>query len=283
MRNGSVVVAAAIGLAALLGAGAAEAGAKRRVVYFSQTQSYRHGDGIAGALQVLKDAAAKENAAFEVEECTDCSKWTPEYLGKFDAMVSYGSGELTKPEPPAKGEPAPPPLSDENKKALIEFVKGGKALVAIHSASWMCPQTKWPEYDEMVGGVFVSHPWVGKVRMVVEDTKHPATAHLGESFEVHDEIYAFNPWSREKTHVLISLDNGSIDPKKGEEVRKDLDFGIAWCHPYGKGRVFYTALGHGKDVWAEERFQKHLLNGLLWAMGDVAGEAPLGTDGRPKK
>jgi len=252
----------------------AEAGAKRHVVYFSQTEGFRHGDGIAGVLGVLKDAAAKENATIEVEECTDCSKWTPEYLGKFDAMVSYGGGELTK---------VNPPLTDENKKALIEFVKGGKGFVAIHSASYVCPGTKWPEYAEMVNSVFVSHPWSQKVRMIVEDTKHPATAGLGESFEVVDEIYAFNPWSREKTHVLISLDNESVDPKKGEGVRKDLDFGIAWCHPYGKGKVFYTALGHGKNVWAEERFQKHLLNGLSWAMGDLAGEAPLGTDGRPKK
>lgn len=275
MRNRSVVLAVGVGFVAVLGLAArAEAGAKRRVVYFSQTEGYRHGEGIAAVLEVLRNAAAKEDAAFELEECTDCSQWTPEYLARFDAMVSYGSGELSK---------VKPPLAEENKKALIEFVRGGKGFVAIHSASWMCPQSKWPEYDEMIGGVFVSHPWHQKVRMIVEDSKHPATAHLGESFEVHDEIYAFKPWSREKTHVLISLDNASVDAKKGEKVRPDLDFGIAWCHPFGKGRVFYTALGHGKNVWAEERFQKHLLNGLLWAMGDLFGEAPLGTDGRPKK
>lgn len=272
-ESGWMVVA--VGAAMLLGFGtAADAGTKRRVVYFSQTEGYRHGEGIAAVLKVLQDAAAKDDATFEVEECTDCTKWTTEYLGRFDAMVSYGGGELTK---------VNPPITDENKKALIEFVRGGKGFVAIHSASYMCPASKWPEYNEMLGGVFVSHPWAGKVRMIVEDTKHPATAHLGESFEVHDEIYAFNPWSREKTHVLISLDNASVDPKKGEGVRKDLDFAIAWCHPYGKGRVFYTALGHGKNVWAEERFQKHLLNGLAWAMGDLPGDCPLGTDGRPKK
>ena len=275
MKSGRVVLALGVGIVGLLGVGApADAAAKRRIVYFSQTEGYRHGDGIAGVLKVLKDAAAKDDATFEVEECTDCTKWTPEYLGKFDAMVSYGGGELTK---------VKPPITDENKKALIEFVKGGKGFVAIHSASYMCPQTKWPEYAEMLDAVFVTHPWVGKVGMIVEDTKHPATAHLGERFEVKDEIYSFNPWSREKTHVLIRLDNASVDPKKGEKIRPDLDFGIAWCHPYGKGKVFYTALGHGKNVWAEERFQKHLLNGLLWTMGDLAGDAPLGTDGRPAR
>ena len=250
----------------------AEAGAKRHIVYFPQTEGFRHGEGIAAVLQVLRDCGTKDDA-FDVEECTDCSKWTPEYLAKFDAMVSYGSGELTK---------VTPPLTDDNKKALIEFVKGGKGFVAIHSASWMCPNSKWPEYNEMVNGVFVTHPWSQKVRVIVEDQKHPASAGLGEAFEVHDEIYMFNPWSREKTHVLMSLDNGSVDvTKKG--LREDRDFGIAWCHPYGKGKVFYTALGHGKNVWVDERFQKHLVSGLRWTMGDVAGDAPLGTDGRPKK
>ncbi|MBM4036712.1 MAG: ThuA domain-containing protein, partial [Planctomycetes bacterium] len=271
MECGRLGIGVAAAIAATLCLGSpAEAGAKRRVVYYSQTEGFRHGEGIAAALKVLQDAAAKDDATIEVEECTDCSKWTPEYLGKFDAMASYGGGELTK---------VKPPLADENKKALIEFVKGGKGFVAIHSASYMCPQTKWPEYDEMVNGVFVSHPWSQKVRMIVEDAKHPSTAHLGEAFEVVDEIYMFIPWSREKTHVLISLDNGSVDvAKKG--LREDKDFGIAWCHPFGKGKVFYTALGHGRNVWAEERFQKHLLNGLLWAMGDLPGEATLGTDGR---
>ncbi len=274
MKCGRGWVVVGLGAAMLLGFGATvEAAAKRRVVYYSQTEGFRHGDAIAAVLPLLKEWGAKGDA-FEVEECTDCSKWTPEYLGKFDAMVSFGGGELTK---------VKPPLTDDNKKALIDFVKGGKAFVAIHSGLYMCPQTKWADFAEMVDGVFVSHPWSQKVRMIVEDQKHPATAHLGEAFEVVDEIYAFNPWSREKTHVLISLDNASVDPKKGEGVRKDLDFGIAWCHPYGKGKVFYTALGHGKNVWAEERFQKHLVNGLLWAMGDLPGDAPLGTDGRPKK
>jgi hypothetical protein len=261
------VVAAGVGLGV-----EAQAGAKKRVVYYSQTEGFRHGEGIEAVLKVLKEWGAKDDA-FEVEECTDCTKWTPEYLAKFDAMVSYGGGELTK---------VNPPLAEENKKALIEFVRGGKGFVAIHSASYVCPSSKWPEYNEMVNGVFVTHPWSQKVRIVVEDKKHPATAHLGEAFEVVDEIYMFNPWSREKSHVLLSLDNGSVDvTKKG--LREDLDFGMAWCHPYGKGRVFYTALGHGKNVWSEERFQKHLINGLSWAMGDLQAEVPLGTDGRPRK
>jgi len=63
----------------------------------------------------------------------------------------------------------------------------------------------------------------------------------------------------------LSLDINSVDVKKGK--RKDNDYALAWVQQFGKGRVFYTALGHGNNVWRDERFQKHLLNGILWALG----------------
>jgi type 1 glutamine amidotransferase len=44
---------------------------------------------------------------------------------------------------------------------------------------------------------------------------------------------------------------------------------VTWAHPYGKGRVFYTALGHREDVWTNPLFQDLLLGGLGWAAGNV--------------
>ena len=55
--------------------------------------------------------------------------------------------------------------------------------------------------------------------------------------------------------------------------RKDGDFAVAWCQEFGKGKSFYTSLGHRKEVWKDERFQKHLLGGLKWATGLVPGDA----------
>jgi uncharacterized protein len=254
--------------AALLALGSqAQAAGKRRVLYFTQTESYRHETILPLGLQVLKELGAKDNA-FDVDTCDDCTKWTPAYFAPYDAIVSYGSGEL--------------PLTDANKQALLDAIRGGKAFVGIHSATWMCYKTQWPAYNEMLGGFFASHPWNQTVRVIVEDKVHPATAHLGDAFEIKDEIYLFAQWDRAKTHVLLSMDNASVDAAKGESVRKDRDYGLAWCHPYGKGRVFYTAFGHYPEVWKDPRFQTHLRNGILWALGDVAGECPLGSDGRKK-
>jgi type 1 glutamine amidotransferase len=124
-----------------------------------------------------------------------------------------------------------------------------------------------------VGGYFDGHPWTKKIKVKVEDPKHAAAAGFETGAEIDDEIYQFkdSPYSREKLHIILSVDNSSIDVSKG--ARKDQDYAISWCQEYGKGRSFYTSLGHRKEVWKDERFQKHLIGGLKWAMKDAEGSA----------
>ncbi|MCW4021460.1 MAG: ThuA domain-containing protein, partial [Candidatus Bathyarchaeota archaeon] len=123
---------------------------------------------------------------------------------------------------------------------------------------------KFPDYGKMIGGYFEVHPWSQEVAVNVEDRTHPSTQHLPKSFTVKEEVYTFKEWSRGRTHVLVSLDNSSVDLNKG--TRLDNDYALCWCHTYGKARVFYTGFGHYAELWHEEWFQKHLLNGILWAM-----------------
>ena len=96
-----------------------------------------------------------------------------------------------------------------------------------------------------------------------------ATRGLGSSFEISDEIYQFRNWDRSKEHVLLSIDPSSIDVSKGK--RADKDYAVAWVSRYGKGRVFYTSLGHENAVWQDPRFQEHLTGGIRWALGLVPG------------
>ena len=104
-----------------------------------------------------------------------------------------------------------------------------------------------------------------KVKVIVEDKKHAATKHLGDSFVITDEIYQFKtPYGRDKVHVLMRLDMDSV---KNPGKRADKDNALAWVHDYGKGRVFYTALGHREQVWEDPRFQDHILGGLRYMFG----------------
>ncbi|MCJ8330002.1 MAG: ThuA domain-containing protein [Lentisphaeria bacterium] len=156
-------------------------------------------------------------------------------------------------------------FSDEQKELILNFVKDGKGFFGIHNATDTCYD--WPEYGEMLGGYFAGHPWHEEVNVIVEDNDHPATAHLGSSFKVVDEIYSFRDYDRSKTRVLMHLDPESIDITKGD--RDDQDYALAWCHDYGKGRVMYSALGHPDALWNEDWFRKHIVGCVKWAANEA--------------
>jgi uncharacterized protein len=223
-------------------------GAKRKVLYLTHSAGWKH-DVLPLSEQILKQIGER-SGAFEVTATQDCSALTRDNLKQYSAVVFYTTGEL--------------PITDEQKAAFLDFIKSGKAFVGIHSATDTF--YKWPEYGELIGGYFDQHPWHEEVTIKVEDQRHPATRHLGKSFKMTDEIYQFKDFSRDRVQVLLSLDAGSVDLTKPNVHRTDKDFALCWQRNYGKGRVFYTALGHRPEVWQDERFQQHLLGGLQWAM-----------------
>ena len=222
--------------------------AKKRVLYLTHSAGFKHGV-LPLSEQVLKDLGER-SGAFAVTATEDLRLLSRGGLRPFDAVAFYTTGEL--------------PISAEQKAALLEFVKSGKGFVGIHSATDTF--YGWPEYGEMLGGYFDGHPWHQQVTVRVEDHRHPATEHLGASFEITDEIYQFKNFSRDRVRVLLSLDADSVDLTRPGVRRADRDFALAWCRDYGRGRVFYTALGHRPEVWQDKRFRRHLLGGLRWVM-----------------
>jgi type 1 glutamine amidotransferase len=219
----------------------------RKVLVFTHSAGFRH-SYISTAVEVITKLGERSGAfeAFATEEPGDLD---PNGLREYAAILFLTTGEL--------------PLTDEQKLALIDYVKGGGGFVGVHNAADTFYNFR--EYGEMLGGYFHSHPWTQVVRVIVEDPNHPSTRHLPRTFEVLEEVYTFRDWSRARTHALISLDTSSVDLSKG--TRPDNDYALAWCHSYGSGRVFYTAFGHFTWLWRQDWFQKHLLGGILWAMG----------------
>jgi type 1 glutamine amidotransferase len=223
--------------------------AKHKVLYLTHSAGFKH-DVLPVSEEIMKEMGER-TGAFEVTATKDCSLISRDSLKQYDAVVFYTTGEL--------------PLSDDQKAAFLDFIKSGKGFVGIHSATDTF--YKWPEYGELIGGYFDQHPWHQDVTVNVEDNKHPATRHLGKSFQIKDEIYQFKDFSRSRVHVLLSLDASSVDLTKPAVHRTDKDFALAWWRNYGKGRVFYTALGHREEVWRDARFQQMMIGALTWAMG----------------
>lgn len=206
----------------------------------------------------------ERTGSFEAVCSRDHAEFDRERLARYALVLFYTTGEL--------------PLSPERRAALFDFVRSGRGFVGVH-----CATDTWyevEEYGELVGARFDGHPWHQRVRVLVERRDHPATRHLGGSFEVEDEIYQFRAFDRAKVQVLLSLDTASVDLARPDVRRVDRDFALAWTREHGRGRVFYTALGHRPEVWGDERFLAHLAGGIAWAMRrepkqpDAAPRAP---------
>lgn len=230
---------------------------KKRLLLITESVGFRHdvsnrkGKDMCLVEKIFVELAAKEKF-FEVDYSQDSrSVITSDNLKKYDGIFFYTTLEL--------------PLSDTQKSDLLSFVKNGKGFGGSHCATDTL--YKWPAYGDMIGAYFDGHPWNAgtKIRVIVEDKKHLATKHLGDSFEISDEIYQFKaPYDRKKLNVLMRLDMESV---KNQGKRADKDNALAWTKDYGKGRVFYTALGHQPEVWNDPRFQQHVVGGLKYMFG----------------
>ena len=219
---------------------------KPRVLYLTHSAGFKH-QVLPLSEKMFQEMG--ERSGFDLTATQDCSLISKAGLAPYRVVAFYTTGEL--------------PMSEDQKAALLDFVKSGHGFVGIHSATDTF--YKWSDYGEMIGGYFDGHPWHQEVAINVEDRKHPATKHLGASFKITDEIYQFKNFSRDRVHVLLSLDVASVDLSKKGVNRTDKDFANSWTRSYGNGRVFYTALGHRDEVWQDERFQQHLIGGVRWA------------------
>lgn len=185
----------------------------------------------------------------------DCAVINADSLAKFDAVLFFTTGEL--PVPAGGGE------------ALVDWVRRGGAFVGIHSATDTFYE--FPQYQEMLGGVFNGHPWHQDVTVRVEQIR-PGTIGLEPEFSIEDEIYQFRDWEPEPLRVLLSLDTQSVDASLGANA--DEFYPLAWIRPWGRGRVFYTALGHEQGAWDDANFIQHLMLGTEVALAADGDDSP---------
>jgi uncharacterized protein len=216
-----------------------------RILYFTHSAGYRHGV-IPASREVLK-RIGETAPPFEVTASEDVSVFTAENLRRFGAVMFFTTGEL--------------PMSDLQKKALMDFIRDGGGFLGVHSATDTFYQ--WPEYGRLIGGYFDQHPWHQEVR-IIADRFDPLVSFIGPTLVLFDEIYQIRDFAG-GSHVVLRLDPSSVDLARGNVHRHRHGWPLAWTRSYGNGRVFYTALGHEETVWRDPRFQTLLRNAVLWA------------------
>ena len=225
----------------------------------SDTEKYN------AAMEKFKEAEEKHREALKTyadeQKRVLAEKMSAAALKNYDGVIfANTTGDLPLPDP----------------QAFVDWVKAGHAFVGMHSASDTFHGFR--PFVEMIGGEFLSHGAQATVDCLNQDPKHAACKHLPATWTVHDEIYIMKSFTRNTVHGLLTLDK---EPNK----KTDGDFPISWCKQFGKGRVFYTSLGHREDMWdadwggstrknspeISKAYQQHILAGIQWALGQAKG------------
>ena len=210
------------------------------VLVLTQTLGYHH-MSIPTAMATVRGVAAR-SGRYRVVFLASAVQLTPAALRHAAAvMFLLTTGEL--------------PMDAVEKRALVAFVRGGGGLIGFHSATDTFHH--WAAYKETIGAQFSHHPRPSTRRVIVTDRFTPATHALPASFLIHEEFYVFKRDPRPHVHVLAELDTGP----------GGADRPLVWCRPFGRGRVYYDALGHFSATW-HNRYQRTLVvGGILWAVG----------------
>jgi type 1 glutamine amidotransferase len=256
---------------------------RRKLLFFTKSSGFEHSsikrkspDQLSHAEQVVTDLGARHN--FDVTCTKDGRLFTPDKLAAFDAFMFYTTGDLTEP-----GTDKNPPMSKEGKQAFLDLIKtGGKGFVGTHSAAdtfhspgnkahgparfVQDPPDKQDPYVQMLGAEFIVHGAQQKAHMAVHDKNFPGMAAAGDGFDMLEEWYTFKDHAN-NLHVLLAQEPGL----KGNMYDRPA-YPATWARQHGKGRVFYTSMGHREEVWLNPIFQSILLGGLAWSFGDVQAD-----------
>lgn len=231
---------------------------RKQLLAIGEEKGYRH-ESVTHALATI-ERIGRETGLWDTTIRTDTEPLTKkklEYnaknLNNFDAVLFYTGGDLE--------------MDDQQKKDFISFIHDdGKGFIGIHSAA--ITFTHWPEYGDMIGGYYDEHPWgTFNAPIIVEDPAFPGMRQFPPAFNLLDEIYQVKDFSREKCRVLMRLDASKLDLKNPRVHRTDKDFAVTWAKMYGKGRVYYSTLGHQMEDWDRPDIQKMYTEAIRWSMG----------------
>ena len=209
-------------------------------------------------------------------------------------------------------DPADSAATAARRKALLDFVHGGKGIAGIHAATDSYHGTApgaaptaaaaggrppvdggsplWPDFNRLIGGYFKYH-WLypTQIAVKIDDPESPLNVpftslnkqtgvRLPRPFSVVDEVYTFNEasWSRERAHVLTSIDYAKMPAEiKAQEPapqRADHDYALSYIQREGKGRVFVQVLGHDESIYKLPSMLAHILAGVQYAIGDLEAD-----------
>ncbi len=256
--------------------------ASKKILFFTKSSGFEHsviswksGQPAYAEKELLK---LGEKNGWEFVFSKDGSKFGKDYLGQFDAVFFYTTGDLCSP-----GTDKQPPMSSGGKQALFDYVRGGKGFIGTHAASdtfhtanesqkgsdrYLNHGEKADPYVRFLGGEFIKHGAQQVAKNKATDAKFPGFEKVPGEFAFQEEWYSLKDFTPD-IHVLTVIDAPAM---KGVEYQRP-PYPTTWARKEGRGRVWFTAMGHREDVWTNPIFQDILVGGIKWALGEASAEA----------
>jgi type 1 glutamine amidotransferase len=276
----------------------------RRVLILAKAAGFVHASIPLAARTI--EAMGEKTGAWTSVISYDPAVVTEENLKEYDGIfLASTTGTFLD-------DPNDAAVTAARRKALLDFVRSGKGIGAIHAATDAyhglppgaapaappAPGTRrpvdggqplWPEFIGLIGGYFKWHwNYPTQIAVKVEEPNHPINAaftstnrqgaRMVRPFSIVDEVYTFNEtsWSRKRARVLTSIDYAKMPAEvKAQEPapqRTDHDYPLSYVIKEGQGRVFVEVLGHDEAIYKHPQMLAHILAGMQYALGDLEAD-----------
>jgi type 1 glutamine amidotransferase len=219
----------------------------RVLVYTKNGKGYVH-DNIPSAVACIQ-RLGKQNG-FGVDVSDNPADFNDANLKKYNALIFTSTNNDVF-------------NTDAQKVALMRYIQAGGGFVGIHSVTGT--ERHWPWFKRLVGGTFVRHAKHQPFQEIVIDSTNPSTNFLPTHWKVNDECYYVKDINPD-LHVLTVHDLSTVNDKNKPATYGDV-FPSTWCHSFDGGREWYTALGHDGKTYSTPVFEKFILGGLKWVIG----------------
>ena len=248
-----------------------------KVLVFSLRTGYNH--LVMPHVDRTVEVLGKKSGLFKADVTVDIDRLAPDALAKYDILVlnnncSKGPRRnllLDELESNAKysdmTETDRAARAAELERSILDFVEGGKGLVAIHGAPTMINNSE--AFTAMVGAAFHYHPPNQAVTVNTVDADHPLVAAFkGKGSFIHrDEPYCFNgTYERLDFRPLLKMETEGM---KGYRTDSNIPRYVSWIRPHGKGRVFYLSPSHFPASYESTTMLQFMLDGFQYVAGDL--------------
>ena len=191
----------------------------KKILFFTKSSGFEHSvitwknGRPSHAEKVLTELGTKNGREFTFSK--DGSKFGKDYLGQFDAVFFYTTGDLCSP-----GNDKEPPMTPEGKQALFEYVRAGRGFISTHSASdtfhtdnedkkgperYLNHGEKADAYVRFLGGEFIKHSAQQVAKNTVTNPKFPGFEKIGTDYSLMEEWYSLKDFNSD-IHVLSVID-----------------------------------------------------------------------------